>query len=186
MAGAGALRMHHLSRHRARAPLAPHTNPPPLLAQASFNPWRSLPVDLLALPKLELFRLAAGDLPAWPRGNGKAAAAATGAAVAAVAAAAAGDAEGSGGAAEAGGTTGGGAGGRASIPGLPPVLAWCSLGGNPAAAPLPAVGSHVECVDLGDLKFDRAGKLGDGASGECFSGAQGDTPSSCGTGPNPG
>jgi hypothetical protein len=36
--------------------------------QASFNPFTSLPGDMFDLPKLEMFRLAVGGLPAWPCG----------------------------------------------------------------------------------------------------------------------
>jgi hypothetical protein len=99
--------------------------------QASFNPWTSLPLDLLRLPKLELFRLAAGTLPAWPESSGA-----------------------------------DGAGGASTLPSL----AWCSLGGNPAAARVPST-EGVRAVDVSDLEIDRTKPLGEGASGECFRGA---------------
>jgi Leucine-rich repeat (LRR) protein len=95
--------------------------------QASFNPWDSLPPGLLALPRLELFRLAAGALPAWP-------------------------------AAKDGG------------PRLPPALAWCSLGDNPAAAVPPRIVQLPE-AELSEVGVDRVNPLGEGASGECFRGA---------------
>ncbi|KAI8475016.1 MAG: hypothetical protein J3K34DRAFT_517665 [Monoraphidium minutum] len=98
--------------------------------QASFNPWRALPPGLLSLPRLELFRLAAGGLPAWP-GAGAGAPAA--------------------------------AGGGCHLP----ALAWCSLGDNPAAAPVPPT-DGVRVVELSELEVDRVRPLGEGASGECF------------------
>jgi hypothetical protein len=122
----------------ARAPPSPSpARPPPgfgalaslVKLQASFNPWAKLPADVLNLPRLELFRLAAGDLPDWPRP----------------------------------------APGSPGAPGLPPSLAWCSLGGNPAAAPLPPIG-ELPLIDLSEVEVDRATPLGEGASGECFRG----------------
>ncbi|GBF96205.1 hypothetical protein Rsub_08750 [Raphidocelis subcapitata] len=95
--------------------------------QASFNPLAKLPADILNLPRLELFRLAAGDLPDWPRP----------------------------------------AGGSPGASGLPPALAWCSMGGNPAAAPLPRIG-ELPLVDVSEVEVDRQKPLGEGASGECF------------------
>jgi len=109
--------------------------------QASFNPWRALPPDLLQLPRLEMFRLAAGHLPAWPSAPSSPPPANGGA---------------------------GGAGAAGSGPPLP-ALAWCSLGGNPAAAHVPPI-RGIPLVDVSEVEIDRGHPLGDGASGECFPG----------------
>ncbi len=94
--------------------------------QASFNPLQHLPDGLFSLPRLELFRLAVGQLPMWPTAADLAA--------------------------------------RRSLPSL----AWCSLGHNPAAAPVPPLPAALPRVRRADLEVGT--KLGQGASGEVFKG----------------
>lgn len=49
-----------------------------------------------------------------------------------------------------------------------PKLAWCSLGRNPAAAPVPPISDSLPRVDIHELVL--GDKLGQGASGEVFKG----------------
>lgn len=110
--------------------------------QGSFNPWKRLPAGLLELPRLELLRVAVGGLEAWP----------------ALAAEEDKEEEQEDGV------------GRRRHPRLPPALAWCSIGGNPAAARLPAIPGSVRRVELADLAAGRGRLLGEGASGQCYIG----------------